>query len=41
MPEIKYCTDNATMVGAAAYFAYLKGLRADLHMSAKSSESLT
>ena len=41
MPEIKYCTDNATMIGAAAYFAYLKGLRADLHMSAKSSESLT
>ena len=28
-PEIKYCTDNAAMIGAAAYQAYLRGDRAD------------
>lgn len=28
-PEIKYCTDNAAMIGAAAYYAYLRGDRAD------------
>ena len=25
-PELKYCTDNATMIAAAAYFAYQKNL---------------
>ncbi len=28
-PEIKYCTDNAAMIGAAAYYAYKRGDRAD------------
>ena len=28
-PELKYCTDNAAMIGAAAYYAYLRGDRAD------------
>ena len=32
-PEIKYCTDNAAMIGAAAYYANLKGDRADYSLS--------
>ena len=31
IPGIKYCTDNATMIAASGYYAYLKGDRADLH----------
>ena len=32
-PDIKYCTDNAAMIGAAAYYAYLKGDRADFSLN--------
>lgn len=39
-PEIKYCTDNAAMIGAAAYYAYLKGIRSDLTLNAKAIDSL-
>ena len=39
-PDLKYCTDNATMIGAAAFFAYKKGLRADSSLNAKSSVKL-
>ena len=33
-PEFKYCTDNATMIGASAYYAYKLGRRADLNLKA-------
>ena len=38
-PRIAYCTDNAAMIGAAAYYAYKKGLRADLTLNAVAVES--
>lgn len=31
-PNINYCTDNASMIGAAAYYAYLRGNRADFSL---------
>mgnify|MGYP004479058853 CR=1 FL=1 len=39
-PEIKYCTDNAAMIGAAAYPLYLKNEFADLDLNANPSEEL-
>lgn len=40
IPPIKYCTDNATMVAAAGYYAYLDGRRADLTLNSKSQDNL-
>jgi N6-L-threonylcarbamoyladenine synthase len=40
IPEIKYCTDNAAMIGAAGYYAYKLGRRADLTLTAKATDSL-
>ena len=40
VPNIKYCTDNAAMIGAAAYYAYKKGNIADSSLSAKAVDSL-
>ncbi|MBE6152137.1 MAG: tRNA (adenosine(37)-N6)-threonylcarbamoyltransferase complex transferase subunit TsaD [Firmicutes bacterium] len=40
IPEIKYCTDNAAMIGAAAYYAYQMGRVSSLDLSAKASDKL-
>ncbi len=39
-PNIKYCTDNATMIGAAAYYAYKNGKIASIELNAKSNDKL-
>ena len=40
IPSIKYCTDNATMIAASGYYAYLRGDRADLTLNPNSSLEL-
>lgn len=40
MPTLTYCTDNAAMIGAAAYYAYQKGKLADLNLNAKANINL-
>lgn len=40
IPPIKYCTDNATMIAAAGYYAYLDGRKADLTLNSKSQDKL-
>lgn len=37
IPKLKYCTDNATMIAAAAYYAYQNGYLADMTLNAVSS----
>ena len=37
IPPIKYCTDNAAMIGASGYVAYKKGIFAELDIEANSS----
>lgn len=39
-PRMAYCTDNAAMIGAAAYYAYQKGIIADLELNAKAVDNL-
>lgn len=39
-PRIKYCTDNGAMIGSAAYYAYKKGIRADLNLNAMAVDNL-
>ena len=33
-PELVLCTDNAAMIGCAAYYEYLKGTRAGMDLNA-------
>ena len=40
IPPMKYCTDNATMIAAAGYYAYLNGRIADLTLNSTSSANL-
>ncbi len=40
LPEFIYCTDNAAMIGAAAYPLYLKKDFTDLELNAKSTSSI-
>ena len=40
VPSMKYCTDNAAMIGAAAYPLYLKKQFADLDLNASSSDEI-
>ncbi|MBR3161903.1 MAG: tRNA (adenosine(37)-N6)-threonylcarbamoyltransferase complex transferase subunit TsaD [Bacilli bacterium] len=40
VPRIKYCTDNAAMIGAAAYYAYKKNIVADLKLNAMATDSI-
>ena len=35
-PDIKYCTDNATMVAAAGYYLFINGIVSDLDINAES-----
>jgi N6-L-threonylcarbamoyladenine synthase len=40
VPRMKYCTDNAAMIGAAAYPLYMKREFADLTLNATSSDEI-
>ncbi len=40
IPPLKYCTDNATMIAAAGYYAYKDGRIADLKLNSKSQDEL-
>ena len=35
IPDFQYCTDNAAMIGSAAYFNLVNGKISDLNLNAK------
>ena len=39
-PKMSYCTDNATMIGATAYYAYQKNIVSPLTLTAKATDNL-
>lgn len=41
IPSLKYCTDNAVMIGAAGYYAYKLGRIADLDLNAVATDKLS
>lgn len=40
IPELKYCTDNATMIASAGYYAYKLGRRANIDLKARANVTL-
>ena len=40
IPELKYCTDNATMIASAGYYAYNLDRRANIDLKAMASVPL-
>ncbi len=40
LPEIKYCGDNAAMIGAQGYYDYLAGRRGDMRLNAAATLEL-
>lgn len=40
VPEFKYCTDNAAMIGAAAYYMYLDNRFSDLNLKIKPTDKI-
>ena len=40
IPELKYCTDNAAMIGAAGYYAYRKSRIAGFDLNSKANDVL-
>ena len=41
MPELKYCGDNAAMVGSQGYYEYISGKRAGLELNAVATMPIT
>ncbi len=40
VPRLSRCTDNAAMIGAAGYYAYKLGRRADINLNARATDNL-